>query len=267
MVSLPSAPLVACFPLLSAEGISAAFISLAIFLGSASTMANGLGFPLPFGNTFDFLNFGASPYGLFATITGVGGRPVAAIEAAQTMDGPWRYVPLLYQVNDPSAPLPLCFPHFPRLDWTLWFIPLGESGLWIARFFHGVTVNDPSVVSLLDESTFRQTFPDEPPAIVRVVPRIYKLDRSGNGWLASDDVRYSQSPVLATFTKGDLASLSKRKMDSQQWPSAPLLRPLANARKPEYFVWGCLGMAEAGRRVAQIGDTNNRCDKKDSNES
>lgn len=237
----------ACLPLFqsTANSTVAGAVSLAIFLGSATTMAAGLGVGLPFGNAFEYLNFGASPYGLFAIITGVNARPVAVIEAAQSLDGPWRYVSLLYQVNDPAASLPLCFPHFPRLDWTLWFIPFGEQGLWIARFFNGIVNNDPAVMRLVDGPVFRQTFPTDQPSIVRVVPRKYSLD--GKGWLVSEDSRYSGSPVLATFTKGDL----NEERDVQPWPSTPLIRRLSYVARPEYFVWGCLGTAEATRRTVQ----------------
>lgn len=248
----------ACLPffLSTTGGTITALLSLAIFLGSAPTMADGLGVYLPFGSALEYLNFGASPYGLFATMTGVNGRPVATIEAAQSIDGLWKYVPLLYQVNDPTGPLPLCFPHFPRLDWTLWFIPFGEQGLWIARFFNGITLNDPNVVGLLDKSSFYQTFPDEPPAIVRVVPRKYELDAQG-GWLVSNDIRYSQSPVLATFTRGDLASMEMEHDSTMPWPVTPL-RPLAEkAGRPEYFIWECLGAAGVGRRAVQSRNTVN----------
>lgn len=94
-------------------------VGLALVLGSSVPLAQGLGVPIPFSKYLDVLNVGALPYGLFAIMTGVNGvRPALAIEAAHSMEGPWVYVPLLYQVNDPNnAFLPLCFPHFPRLDW------------------------------------------------------------------------------------------------------------------------------------------------------
>ena len=254
---------VAFLPLFSSNRVSSfgtVAVSLVIFAGSAATMAQGLGVFLPFSDVLEIFNFGASPYGLFATMTGVNGRPVAAIEAAQSMDGPWLHVPLWYQVNDPTAPLPLCFPHFPRLDWTLWFIPLGESGVWIARFFNGIVADDPAVMRLVNEPEFRQSFPSEPPAIVRVVPRTYSVDPAGKGWLVTDDSRYSESPVLAVFNRGDLPREDDAKSGPSAWPSLPLLRPLADSGRPEYFVWGCLGSTEAARRVAKVGRRNGTMD-------
>ena len=101
---------------------------------------------------------GASPYGLFAIMTGVGGRPVTLIEAANTMDGPWVAVPLRYQVNDPAASLPWCFPHFPRMDWSRWFVPLGDPGRWLAQLLRGLLSGDPAILSLVDERAFRAAF-------------------------------------------------------------------------------------------------------------
>ena len=253
---------IACLPILqsTSKDVITSLISLAILFGSAPTMADGLGvFLFPGENVFECLNVGASPYGLFATMTGVNGRPVAMIEASNSMEGPWHYVPLLYQVNDPLSSLPLCFPHFPRLDWTLWFIPLGEQGLWIARFFNGITTNDPAVMNLIDKHVFQESFPVEPPSIVRVVPRSYVLDSSGRDWTVSNDLRYLETPVLATFTRGDLARLQvKGGGDELPWPSTPILRPFADSGRPEYFIWSCLGSSEAIRRVIELGESN-RC--------
>ena len=61
------------------------------------------------------------------------------VEAAYDADGPWSFVPFRFQVNAPYARLPLCVPHFPRMDWTLWFVPLGESGRWLGRLVYGIT--------------------------------------------------------------------------------------------------------------------------------
>lgn len=249
---------VACLPVLqyTSKDFMTVLISLAILFGSAHTMADGLGVYLPAGNVFEFLNVGASPYGLFATMTGVNGRPVATIEASNCMEGPWHYVPLLYQVNDPLSPLPLCFPHFPRLDWTLWFIPSGEQGLWIARFFNGITTNDPAVMNLIDKHAFQESF-SMPPSIVRVVPRTYVLYSSG--WTVSNDLRYHETPVLATFTRGDLDKLQVREgRDESPWPSTPLLRSFADSGRSEYFIWSWLGSSVAMRRMIKLRESNRR---------
>lgn len=233
---------IAVYPLLSGEiaSIGPCLASLAIFASSAGILANGLGVHLPLEKVFDFFDIGtASPYGLFAIITGVGGRPVAAIEAASSADDPtWVSIPLLYQINDPSSQLPLCFPHFPRLDWTLWFLPLGEpSGSWIAGLYDGITRGDESIIGLLDKEKYYQLFPTEPPAIVRIVPRTYEFSKdTAKSWKVAEE---SDERFLSTYQRGDFPSQGRK--DAQPWPQTPLLRKAAETNRPEYFVWGCVG--------------------------
>ena len=69
-----------------------------------------------------------------------------------------KLVPLRYQVNDPAASLPWCFPHFPRMDWSLWFVPLGDPGRWLAQLLRGLLSGDPAILSLVDERAFRAAF-------------------------------------------------------------------------------------------------------------
>lgn len=87
-------------------GVGEAATATVLLGGSAIPLAGGLDAPLPFESLLNALNVGASPYGLFAIITGVGGRPVTLIEAASSLDGPWLPVPLRYQVRPKTADLP-----------------------------------------------------------------------------------------------------------------------------------------------------------------
>lgn len=223
-------------------------------------MANGLGVALPGEDLFAFFNLAATPYHLFATVTGAdGSRPVAAIEAANSMDGPWYSIPFLYQINDPVAPLPLCFPHFPRVDWTIWFIPLGETGVWIARLFQGITVGDPEILRLLDRTKFHENFPDHPPSIIRVVARKYQLDENYNfgdtiksRWIIRDDPRYSR-PIATYHRKETLPDA----VTANPWPWQPLRTVVDASARPEYFVWGCVGTVELLRRAAATTSGNN----------
>ena len=229
-------------------------VTTGLFLFLLASSVTTIGVEIPFESFWDEINIGAQQYGLFAIMTGVGGRPVAVLEGAISADGPWIPIPLLYQVNDPSGPLSFCFPHFPRLDWTLWFVPMGDSGLWIARLFQGITVADPAIVGLLDKHAFDQRFPIEPPAIVRVVPKIYQWE--GSQWQVSNDVHYSDVdvPVMATYKRGDLYDNTidyDESSSSLTWPSTPLLRPLASSMRPEYFIWASLGTSVAARRIIQ----------------
>jgi hypothetical protein len=232
--------------------------ALSLFLVASSVTT--LGVDIPFEEFWDQLNIGAQRYGLFATMTGVGGRPVAVIEAATSggdiSGASWNPIPFLYQVNDPSRSLPFCFPHFPRLDWTLWFIPTGESGLWIARLFQGITSEDPAILGLLDKTTFKKRFPIEPPAIVRVVAKVYEWEDSQ--WQVINGPRYNSDtgfPVIATYKRGGLYvknnHVKEDSSSSTAWPSTPLIRPLASSMRPEYFIWASLGTSAAARCVIQ----------------
>merc|ERR1719277_962434 len=92
----------------------------------------------------DLLPFGtfSGPGGIFGSMSGVGGRPIVALEGAITEHGNWKAIPFKYQTNpSASASMPsFSFPHFPRLDWTMWFLPLGSDGkaFWLGRLLRGV---------------------------------------------------------------------------------------------------------------------------------
>lgn len=226
------------------ETFTTAIVSLYLVASSVTS----LGVNIPFDDFWDQLNIGAQRYGLFAIMTGVGGRPVGVIEGATSSEGPWYPIPLLYQVNDPLGSLPVCFPHFPRLDWTLWFIPNGESGLWIARFFQGITSSDPAILDLIDKTAFSQTFPNETPSIVRVVPRIYNWENSQ--WQVIEDPKYKDTPALAMYKRGELETLAPSRSSSSMestWPVTPVIRPLASTIRPEYFIWASFGTCVAAR--------------------
>ena len=70
------------------------------------------------------------------------------------------------------------------MDWTLWFVPIGESGRWVARLLRGIANGEPEVLSLLDTAAFHQAFPTSPPALVRLSEVTYRFDAgTGATWL------------------------------------------------------------------------------------
>ena len=211
-----------------------------LLAGSAGALAQGLDVALPGESLLGVFDVGAQPYGLFAIMTGVGGRPVTLIEAAGSVDGPWLPVPLRYQVNDPSASLPFCFPHFPRMDWTLWFVPLGEAGPWFPRFLRGILSAEPSILSLIDEAALRQNFP-EGPAFLRVSDVTYTLDNLGH-WApgTSPNDFFPDATVLA---RSDFVTTS-RSGSLDAWQSTPI-RMLSDHLSPELFVWTWFVLAAA----------------------
>lgn len=218
-------------------GLVQAATAAMLLVGSAGALTQGLDVALPLGTLLNAFNVGAQPYGLFAVMTGVGGRPVTLIEAASSMDGPWLPVPLRYQVNDPSAPLPLCFPHFPRMDWTLWFIPLGETGRWFSRLLCGILNGEPTILSLIDEAAMRQAFP-EGPAFLRVSDVTYTLDTMGH-WFAT-----AAPDSIASQAKTVLARSDCVVSGSDAWPPTPL-RALSDRLSPELFIWTWFVLASA----------------------
>ena len=67
-----------------------------------------------------------SSYGLFRSMTGVGGRPEVVIEGSMTEHGPWKEYDFLYKPGNLSEAPRLCLPHQPRLDWQMWFAALSN---------------------------------------------------------------------------------------------------------------------------------------------
>ena len=227
-------------------------VGLLLLAGSSVPLAASVDVELPdLAYNLEAISLGAQEYGLFAIITGVGGRPVEVIEAAYEMEGPWRYVPLRYQVNDPAAPLPLCVPHFPRMDWTLWFVPLGQGGRWVGRLLHGITNAEPSVLSLLDRPAFEAAFPLGPPEFVRISSQDYSVHGAvdAGAEVAAATWRVLEgSSDFEVFARADLERF--RPQDgASAWPTLPLLRAMAAASGDgERFVWGVCAVAEATRR-------------------
>jgi len=115
-------------------------------------------------------------YGLFRTMTGVGGRPEIIIEGADSVDGPWVEYNFLYKPGNVSSPLlPFVLPHQPRLDWQMWFAALGsyQQNPWLVSLIYRLMQGEPSVLALLDESKLPQSFVDSPPRVIRITAYKY----------------------------------------------------------------------------------------------
>lgn len=257
-----------------ARSIPEAATGFALLAGTAWPLARGLGVLLP-AVFADFNVLGASSYGLFARMTGVGGRPTLLIEAAQDVAGPWSPVPFRYQVMDPAGMPALCFPHFPRLDWTHWFTPFGGNDCnlrgWLGALLRGIASGKPEVIDLLDGAEFRRLFPGSPPAYVRLSPETYSAvlpSTAGGAWWIPQPADVGSEAAWQDMPKGslfarplllgqeDLMALGPSSMledsgdtASQPWPGAPLRHAADGAG--EAFIWMWLAIAEAARRAAQ----------------
>lgn len=61
----------------------------------------------------------------------------------------------------------------PRLDWQLWFAALGSprANRWFPAFMHGLSVNEPSIVGLLESNPFELA----PPRSLRALLYRYRF--------------------------------------------------------------------------------------------
>ncbi|CAG0886263.1 unnamed protein product [Darwinula stevensoni] len=112
-------------------------------------------------------------YGLFRTMTGVGGRPEITIEGSDSETGPWREIHFKYKPGDLMAMPPFVAPHQPRLDWQMWFAALSsyQSNPWFVVFVHRLLEGEPSVLKLLDEKKY--PFKHSPPKFIRATSWLY----------------------------------------------------------------------------------------------
>jgi len=242
-------------------------VSLIFMAGSIWHLAHGLGVTLPVPRAlFAPFDFGAASYGLFAIMSGVGGRPTAVLEALRDASSPWVTVPFKYQVMDTGSVPPLCFPHFPRLDWTYWFVPLGGSdkdlGGWLGHFLRGISSGDSDILDLLDRPKLERLFPNGPPEALRLSPMTYKAcwpGLAGGDWWTRYPARVGEESAWnAVAPIDDLAAplvinakdalKSFPAFGQRPWPETPLLRSLAKENH-EIFVWVWLLGAEALRRT------------------
>eukprot|EP01137_Pigoraptor_chileana_P024025 Opistho-2@91317 len=120
----------------------------------------------------------ANSYGLFRSMTGVGGRPEVVIEGAGS-DGVWREYDFRYKPGNVSASPLFVMPHQPRLDWQMWFAALGSYGNnpWFISLVHRLLTNEPTVTALLA----RNPFPDTPPKQIRATHYTYHYTRQVPG--------------------------------------------------------------------------------------
>lgn len=117
----------------------------------------------------------ANSYGLFRSMTGVGGRPELIIEGTDNLNGKWKEYNFLYKPGNVTRPLPFIFPHQPRLDWQMWFAALGSyrQNPWFIHLIYKLLHGEESVLLLLDENPF----PKQPPKYIRSMLYTYHYTR------------------------------------------------------------------------------------------
>ncbi len=77
----------------------------------------------------------------------------------------WKQYAFKYRPGDPARAPTWVIPHQPRLDWQMWFVPLGPVHLrWFDNFLQRLLDNSPTVTALLRTDPF----PDTAPRYLRV---------------------------------------------------------------------------------------------------
>jgi len=91
----------------------------------------------------------------------------------QGADGDWRPYRFAYKPGDRYSLTPVVIPHQPRLDWMMWFVPMGHpiNMYWFDRFLERLSKNAPAVTGLLAENPFA----DAPPRALRVQAWRYRM--------------------------------------------------------------------------------------------
>lgn len=129
-------------------------------------------------------------YHLFAQMTLV--RREAVIEGST--DGVrWLPYEFRYKPGDPMRPPPFVAPHQPRVDFQMWFLPLGGNGRWFDALLARLLAEPEAVAPLFAGNPF----PDDPPRRLRVAIYRYRFSdvptrRATGAWWTRELEGYSQ---------------------------------------------------------------------------
>ncbi|KAL3842617.1 hypothetical protein ACJMK2_020610 [Sinanodonta woodiana] len=140
-----------------------------------------------------------SSYGLFRTMTGVGGRPEVVIEGSNYIDRGWKEYEFLYKPGNVTRRPAIIAPHQPRLDWQMWFAALGnyQRNPWFLHLIYRLFVNQPEVLQLMGQNPFH----DKPPKFIRAKLYHYHFTDSSTGPGRAWWWREEKGEYLPTITK------------------------------------------------------------------
>jgi hypothetical protein len=145
----------------------------------------------------------ANGYGLFRVMTTQ--RIELVVEGSD--DGRrWSAYEFRYKPGDLSRRPGFVAPHQPRLDWQMWFVPLGpqRQNPWFARFVLRLFEGSPPVLALLAHNPF----PDHPPKFIRVMAYEYHFTdsetraRNGAWWRRERKGAYFPPLSMEDLTRG-----------------------------------------------------------------
>ena len=185
-------------------------------------------------------------YGLFRSMTGVGGRPEVVLEGSNRHDGGWKEFEFMYKPGALDKRPPLIIPHQPRLDWQMWFAALGtyNHNPWIINLAYQMLDNSTDVYKLLQTNPF----PDKPPRYIRAVKYTYHytklMEGSGRDWWKREYVKEYfpplslHQPTLRQFLeRHGLTKEPPRQPDSPILPYLERIRWVVDKTDPCVFIW------------------------------
>ncbi|KAJ8299615.1 hypothetical protein KUTeg_023675 [Tegillarca granosa] len=124
-------------------------------------------------------------YGLFRSMTGVGGRPEVVVEGSNYLDKDWKEYEFFYKPGNVSRAPPIVAPHQPRLDWQMWFAALGnyQHNTWFVNMAYRILSGQREVLELIQHNPF----PDQPPKYLRakLYHYHYTAKDKKNKWFSS----------------------------------------------------------------------------------
>lgn len=192
----------------------------------------------------------ASSYGLFRSMTGVGGRPEVVLEAS--VDGTeYHEIEFLYKPTSLNQSCPFLIPHQPRVDWQMWFAALGSfngrRGMWLQAFALRLLQGSKDVIGLLDKR--RWPFRENSPKFIRGWHYAYHFQ---DPWVETDTRIWRRNQKKMHFpamNEDQLRSRYVRHLTSLDFPDEHLeddwwyqiviiIREEMTKRRPEHLMWG-----------------------------
>eukprot|EP00112_Aurelia_sp_Birch-Aquarium-sp1_P003925 Seg1445.5_Seg1445.6 transcript_id=Seg1445.5_Seg1445.6/GoldUCD/mRNA.D3Y31 product="Lipase maturation factor 2" protein_id=Seg1445.5_Seg1445.6/GoldUCD/D3Y31 len=108
-------------------------------------------------------------YGLFRSMTGVGGRPEVVIMGSDSLltNSSWKEYNFIYKPGNLYSAPTFNVPHQPRLDWQMWFAALDDyqSNPWFINLLQKLLDGEESVLDLMAANPFKE----RPPKYIRSV--------------------------------------------------------------------------------------------------
>ena len=171
-----------------------------------------------------------SGYGVFRSMTGIGGRPEIIIEGSMDANT-WKEYEFFYKPGNVSRKCPWVAPHQPRVDWQMWFAALSDINHgqeWLVNMMARIFSNSSSVLSLIEKNPF----PDGPPSYLRI--RQYKYfyeplnSTNGNWWrrvLQKDETnkeKFYLPAIRGEDMKQVLEEIKFEKVQLSKYPINPM---------------------------------------------